>query len=73
MDPPSDSIDGLGFTFSDLKPASQLLAIFRVVQRTQLTDAQRGQIKAALTNAKAMSDQNQRVLQSLTTPPPTES
>lgn len=28
MDPPADSIDGLGFTFRDLTPAAQRVALF---------------------------------------------
>lgn len=69
MDPPRiDSIDGLGLTFQDLSSRGQRLALFRATERTragQLTDEQRAAIGDALTNAKNLSDANQRVLAQL--------
>ena len=37
MDPPNDSIDGLGLTFSNLGRADQLLAIYRSIQTSKET------------------------------------
>lgn len=71
MDPPTDSIDGLGLTFRDLTAPGQLLAIFRAVTRNQLSDEGRAQIAKSLTAAKATSDKNQQALQDLATPPTT--
>jgi hypothetical protein len=65
---PNDSIDGLGFTFTDLKPESQMLALFRLAKRQELNDEQRDAMAAALKSAKNLSDRNQAILRGLIGP-----
>ncbi len=64
---PRDTIDGLGFTISDLKPELQTVAYYRRLG-LHMTDETREAIDEALKKAKGLSDRNQDVLRRLAQP-----